>query len=184
MSAVRNGVFGRFILAGLALTLVGCGQSNAATSSRVSKSAPVVLVDAHGKCPANPSTFSSLCRRTKWGNAVTDDFHIPGTSHTAFRPWGIAWSFRCGRRGSLYAVVHLPMLDGIMPLTAVVPSGRSGRGYKMETHNWQPSWDSVPPQWRSPQNLALDTTCSFHVRVVVGNESIVRRYVPALPKSA
>ena len=168
----------RLVLGALPLFVIATPTGHAV--NRASAASAPILVDTSGKCAKDPTTVgldSPVCRKTKFGNAVSDDFLIPQG------PWGIAWSYRCSRSKSFYVVVHLPTLDGILPLTRVYKRGRHGHGYKMETNKWQSSWDAIPEEFRNPQNLVIDSTCSWHVRVVQGDAAVVAHSVPAVPRT-
>jgi hypothetical protein len=149
----------------------------AATPSDASAPSSPILVDASGKCPKEGLGDPRICWKSKFGNAESGDFHIP--EHD---PWGIAWSYHCTKPGDFWVVVHLPGMDGFIPPTGIFRHGRRGRGYKMETNNWQASREALSnPYWWSPQNLVINSACSWHVRAVKGSASVVARYVPPIP---
>jgi hypothetical protein len=150
---------------------------SAAAPSNVSAPSSPVLVDGSGKCPKEGLGDPRMCWKSKFGNAETGTFHIP--EHD---PWGITWSYHCKKPGDFYVVVHLPGMDGFIPPTGIFRHGRRGRGYKMETNNWQATREGLSnPYWWSPQNLVIDSICSWHVRVVEGSAGLVTQYVPAIP---
>jgi len=151
---------------------------SAATPSSASATSSPILVDGSGKCPKEGLGDPRVCWKSKFGNGETGDFHIP--EHD---PWGITWSYHCKKPADFYVVVHLPGMDGFIPPTGIFRHGLHGRGYKMETNNWQATREALSnPYWWSPQNLVIDSICSWHVRVVEGSAAVVARYVPAIPR--
>lgn len=141
--------------------------------------ASAVLLDSAARCPAHlkpGGSHAKECRYSRFGNAETGRFDIPAGQ------WGLAWSYRCAKRTStFYAVVHMPGFDGVMPMSSVYRRGVRGRGYFMETHNWQDTYYAVPKIWRSPIDIAVKSTCSWHIRVVRGGKSVVAKHVPPIP---
>jgi hypothetical protein len=137
-----------------------------------------VLVDAVGRCGALPTShahWNATCRQAKGANAVTDTFIMPRG------PWGIAFAFHCRGVGDFSVVVGLPGLDGNLPTTAIFRHRHQGAWFKMETGKGWQELNSVPIQWRSPQNLQIRSTCAWHVRAVRGGRAVVHRYIPPIP---
>lgn len=151
--------------------------------NRLHAAAPPVLLDAQGACPPDPAVAAAhtghlpaaVCRLSKFGNVETGEFVIPRG------PWGLTWSYRCSRPMDFVVEVHLPSLDGVLPATSVYQHGRSGRGFQMETDNWQMTLFSVPTRWQNPQDLVVNSTCAWHVLVVKGDRATVADHVPDIP---
>lgn len=157
--------------------IIAGASSPVQAAGHTSPPSHAAFVDAHGVCPRHPTPGSStVCRTTRAGNAVAGTFNLP------FRPWGITYAYNCGRHaGDFYVVLGLPSMDGQMPETGFSRHGRSGRGYYMETGRADQSWHTLPSYWRNPDNIEILSTCSWHVRAILGTTAVVARYVPAIP---
>lgn len=178
--AISSLVLVSALITTLALSSAANNAARPALALSRSISSPPVFVDAQGTCPLRGSAHvASVCRITKIGNAVAGLFDWP------YRPWGVAYAFNCGPKpGDFYLVVGLPNLDGMMPETGFDRRGRTGRGHYMETGRGDQTLHNLPAVYRSPLNLEIASTCTWHVRAVLGASHLVAGYVPPVPPHA
>lgn len=163
----------------LFLSLAGC---SAGGSSSQGRSAPVLLAEARARCPAQVvyKTLPRGCQYTRSWNGATSVFKTP------HRLWGVAYAFNCGSRpGGFSFDARMPGMDH-MALPGPEQHAKRGSGYVMFSRSKMLNMLSgVPPEYKMDGNLMvidLATTCTWHVKAILGSQHHVQSAVPPVPK--
>ena len=110
------------------------------------------------------------------GTGPTPIFYVP-----VHRDWGIAWRYRCPGHTAELDMLIWEVINAVeLPYTLIAEHGTRGSGYRMETG--QTSGITAPNGQQAGEVLSLHvkTTCLWHVRVIAGSATVVRRWIPRL----
>lgn len=167
--------------AGIAIVVIlqtGCGAGTSASHDRK----VTMLAEGKARCPAQVvyRPMPSACQYTRSWNGATPIFKTPRYL------WGVAYAFNCGARpGAFSFAARMPGMDH-MALPGPDIRARRGSGYTMYSRSTMLNMLSgVPPEFKTDGELmAVDiaTTCTWHVKAILGGKQDVESAVPPVPK--
>jgi hypothetical protein len=135
-----------------------------------------LFVDAYGRCPIQQGNArpGAVCGYYKNFNAHGGVFALQTV------PWGIAYSFNCGRKPhAFYAVVEWG--DGGFASAEIARNARQGQGYHMETVANVNRNPAQLPAYLTVEEISIRSSCAWHVRAVDGTPKDLRTRIPPIP---